>query len=480
MTLALSNFMRQAAREDILAYSICSAVLEGTTVEPRTLQPVLREVRRALRHPARRRSRRSTRTSTSTCSTSTRDLFLEILDDGRRRSRPSARRRVLDYGHQLVEHIWMWTDNIEKYYEDEANPMPRAPVRPVPRLRRTASMQTTMTDAPSCGGAPRSSRDDGRVAIEHLDEEIALEGAGAALLRARCCRTSTARAPSTRSPSELDGAARARARARRAAREGGRASRSVDDGRRRADDRRSSSTSSTAATSRHWLRAVYDHPLWEKIATGKATRAQVIGFAFEKYHYIEGAYEHMAIAAANATPEMMPHLARHFIEEYNHGDIYRKGLRSLFPDERRAARAAAPEHARAGQLPQRVGGAQLVRATTPGNELLQMTENTERRRGDAGRSTTSTTRCASTTRTPTSSIDSFIAHTNADQKLGHENVFLQMCESVPPLSRREVDDALNVARSMAEHLLLFMDGIDVHLRPLPRGPARRRCDLLSE
>ena len=32
-------------------------------------------------------------------------------------------------------------------------------------------------------------------------------------------------------------------------------------------------------------------------------------------------------------------------------------------------------------------------------------------------------------------IDSFIAHTNADQKLGHENVFLQMCESVPPLTR---------------------------------------------
>ncbi len=36
MTLALSNFMRQAAREDILAYSICSAVLEGTTTDKRS------------------------------------------------------------------------------------------------------------------------------------------------------------------------------------------------------------------------------------------------------------------------------------------------------------------------------------------------------------------------------------------------------------------------------------------------------------
>src|SRR5207249_4851740 len=36
MTLALSNFMRQAARQDILAYSICSAVLEGTTTDRKT------------------------------------------------------------------------------------------------------------------------------------------------------------------------------------------------------------------------------------------------------------------------------------------------------------------------------------------------------------------------------------------------------------------------------------------------------------
>ena len=115
----------------------------------------------------------------------------------------------------------------------------------------------------------------------------------------------------------------------------------------------------------HWLQPIYDHPLWEKIVTGKATRAQVLGFAFEKYHYIEGAFEHMAIAAANATPEMMPHLARHFIEEYNHGDIYRKGLRSLFPDDTVLRRAAAAEHARAGELPQRVGRGATRSPTTP-------------------------------------------------------------------------------------------------------------------
>jgi hypothetical protein len=24
-----------------------------------------------------------------------------------------------------VEHIWLWTDNIEKYYDNESNPVPR-------------------------------------------------------------------------------------------------------------------------------------------------------------------------------------------------------------------------------------------------------------------------------------------------------------------------------------------------------------------
>jgi extradiol dioxygenase family protein len=32
---------------------------------------------------------------------------------------------VLDFGHQLVEHIWLWTDNIEKYYQVESNLVPR-------------------------------------------------------------------------------------------------------------------------------------------------------------------------------------------------------------------------------------------------------------------------------------------------------------------------------------------------------------------
>jgi pyrroloquinoline quinone (PQQ) biosynthesis protein C len=226
----------------------------------------------------------------------------------------------------------------------------------------------------------------------------------------------------------------------------------------------------------HWLQDVYQHPLWEKIVKGQASRAQVLGFAFEKYHYIEAAFEHMGIAAANATPEMMPHLARHFIEEYAHGDIYRKGLRSLFPDDvilrsqplpsTRALVNYLSESAQRGSF-----------SYYSGNELLQMTENED----DGAAGAVSEFYQAMRKHYPYTErvIDAFIAHTRADQDLGHANAFLLMCKSVPPLTARQVNDALNVAKNMAEHLLLFMDGIDAFYANFPTVP-RMPCDLVCD
>ena len=229
--------------------------------------------------------------------------------------------------------------------------------------------------------------------------------------------------------------------------------------------------------SQFWLEDVYRHPFWDRIMNGTASRAQVIGFAFEKYHYIEAAFEHMGIAAANATPEMMPHLARHFIEEYTHGDIYRKGLHALFPDDVVLRSQPLPStRALVNYLSESAGRSSF--AYYAGNEVLQMTENT----GDAkAGNAVDDFYAAMRKHYPYTDklINSFIAHTKADQKLGHEDAFLLMCKAVPPLTRHEVNDALNVAKNMAEHLLLFMDGIDTFYGQFPTVP-RLPCDPLSE
>jgi pyrroloquinoline quinone (PQQ) biosynthesis protein C len=229
--------------------------------------------------------------------------------------------------------------------------------------------------------------------------------------------------------------------------------------------------------SQYWLEPVYRQPLWQKIVEGTASRAQVIGFAFEKYHYIEAAFEHMGIAAANATPEMMPHLARHFIEEYTHGDIYRKGLRSLFPDDVVLRSQPLPStRALVNYLSECAQGSSF--SYYAGNEVLQMTENTADEK-DGGAIDDFYAAMRKHYPYTDKLIDSFIAHTKADQALGHEDAFLEMCKSVPPLTRREVNDGLNVAKNMAEHLLLFMEGIDTFYSTFPAVP-RMPCDLLSE
>lgn len=129
MTLALSNFMRQAAREDVLAYSICSAVLEGTTTDRGTYSPYYEKaaelygIPRGAVTPIFAHLDLDVQYQHS-------DLFLDIC---RTVDVISAERAslVLSYGHQLVEHIWMWTENIERYYEDDTNPMPRHAFDPI-------------------------------------------------------------------------------------------------------------------------------------------------------------------------------------------------------------------------------------------------------------------------------------------------------------------------------------------------------------
>jgi pyrroloquinoline quinone (PQQ) biosynthesis protein C len=123
MTLALSNFMRQAARQDILAYSICSAVLEGTTTERGTYSPYYNKSAELYGIPKEAITPIFAHLDLDVQYQHS-DLFKDILEHVPTMSAERAS-IVLDYGHQLVEHIWLWTDNIEKYYEVESNPVPR-------------------------------------------------------------------------------------------------------------------------------------------------------------------------------------------------------------------------------------------------------------------------------------------------------------------------------------------------------------------
>jgi len=330
-------------------------------------------------------------------------------------------------------------------------------------------------DLPFLKRSAKVSRDDGRVTIRHLLDEVTLEGAGAQLFAKLEPQLDGLTTIETLAQKVSEKPARVRALVEPLGKVGVVSFLSAkDDG-----DLMSGADFHALHRERalYWLDPVYRHPFWERVVSGKATRAQVLGFAFEKYHYIEAAFEHMGIAAANASPEMMPHLARHFIEEYTHGDIYRKGLRSLFPDDVVLRSQPLPStRALVNYLAECAAKGSF--SYYSGNELLQLTENTGE--DTAGRAVNDFYDAMRKHYPYTDKvINSFIAHTQADQKLGHDDAFLLMCKSVPPLSPREVNEALNVARSMAEHLMLFMDGIRSFYAQFPTMP-RLPCDLSSE
>lgn len=232
---------------------------------------------------------------------------------------------------------------------------------------------------------------------------------------------------------------------------------------------------------RHWLKEIYEHPFWDKVMQGTATAAQILGFAFEKYHYIEGAHEHMGLAAANASREMMPHLARHFCEEYTHGDIYRKGLAHLFDDEVILNSQPLPS-TRALLNFLNEAAAQDSFAYYAANEFLQMTENEDD--DDAEWNSTEAISgfyAGMTKNYPYTQplVDAFIKHTQLDQHLEHEGAFLAMCKDIPPLTMGEVQNIMETTRSLVDVLKLFMDGIDVFYQHFPDMP-RMPSTLLSE
>lgn len=122
MTAEMSNFMREAARRDSLAYAICSAVLEGSTVDRKSFNPFYEAVKKHYQVPEGavkpiydhlvldKQYQHA-------------NLFREICEAAGTLDAKQVS-VMLSYGYQMVDHIWMWTDNIWKYYRNPENPIP--------------------------------------------------------------------------------------------------------------------------------------------------------------------------------------------------------------------------------------------------------------------------------------------------------------------------------------------------------------------
>ncbi|WP_426117087.1 iron-containing redox enzyme family protein [Massilia sp. PWRC2] len=94
---------------------------------------------------------------------------------------------------------------------------------------------------------------------------------------------------------------------------------------------------------RFWARAIFEQPFWVRLLAGDCTSAQVFGWGTEFYHFVDAANLYMPIGVAHSgqTRSLRPALARHYVEEMNHGEIFLAGLRQSGIDSRSVQLAPA-------------------------------------------------------------------------------------------------------------------------------------------
>src|SRR5690554_153676 len=204
------------------------------------------------------------------------------------------------------------------------------------------------------------------------------------------------------------------------------------------------------------LEDVYEHEIWDDLVSEKSDRSLILGFSLEKYHYIEGAHEHMAYAAANSTSTMMPHLAKHFIEEYTHGDIYKHGLSSFFSPDQITKSTPLPTTRSLINILNEFAMENSF-CYYAANEVLQLTENVDNE--DEGEIGDFYNLLIANNEWAEPLVKSFRAHTTLDQNLGHEESFLEMCKSEKTLSLATANLAISNTKKIVEHLTIFLDGI---------------------
>jgi len=204
------------------------------------------------------------------------------------------------------------------------------------------------------------------------------------------------------------------------------------------------------------LRKIYEHPIWDALIDPNCPKSLILGFTLEKYHYIEGAHEHMAFAAANADSTMMPHLATHFIEEYTHGDIYKHGLKGFYSAEQVETSISLPTtRALVNGLSEFAMDDSFCYYAA--NELLQLTENVDSK--DEGEVGEFYQLLLDNHPWTAEIVKSYRAHTTLDQNLGHEGAFMEMCKSVGTISYDKANKAIHNTKKIAEYLYTFLDGI---------------------
>lgn len=210
-----------------------------------------------------------------------------------------------------------------------------------------------------------------------------------------------------------------------------------------------------------WNQRLFSHPLWLSLVEGTASRALIIGWVLETYHFIRGACARLPLAVAHcpAGPQRDV-LSGHFSEEYNHDELFLTSLRALDVDEE-VVRTTPPLPGTLAVIDaMREAARRDVVAYSVCSGLLESTGS------DAARGRQFYNLLEAHYGALGDFVEPMRRHVDLDEGFGHGSVMAEVFAAEGMVDRRRLDQAAATVYGFVETLETWFTDILEHYEPL--------------
>lgn len=224
------------------------------------------------------------------------------------------------------------------------------------------------------------------------------------------------------------------------------------------DAERGDLSEALSSEARFYARMIFEQPFWIKLLAGRLSQAQVIGWGIEFYHFVEAANTYMPLGIAHARGHrgVIKELAKHYVEEMDHGQIFLDGLSECGLDSI-SIQNSPP-------LPHTAALINLLSELAIEGEVTYSASFAVMQPGlsQATHASVNSFYADLSSLYPTAApmFNAFRRHALLDVDLGHEdNALRKLCEKPEGLSLSERDRASWAIRAVSEAFIQFFEGI---------------------
>ena len=223
-----------------------------------------------------------------------------------------------------------------------------------------------------------------------------------------------------------------------------------------------------------WIDNAFSHKTWGEMMNGRADVNVFIGWLFELFHYTKNANRHMPLAVAHCTDKRIKTLfAVHFKEEWNHYHFFRRALQAFgFSKEEVENSDPLPmteqmsnlmrEAARQDVLSYAICSA-LLEGTTIDNESYDNFYGVVKEKYNL----------------PEEAIRPIYEHLELDEKYGHSDLFLEICNGIREVSIERAENAVRYGSLMSENILAWSENISEYYSNKFSEVPRTKADILD-